>query len=552
MTFRTRLTLAFGAVALLPLIVFGYGVHREMTTRLDDEAARRVDAAAAVIHSELSQAVAADRARLRSLAADLATDNRFRLALLDPTSAEHRWLLDWASNTMKMGGFAVLQLQDSAGRILSSGQFRNDYDRDDPGLPAAVLAAPGAWAVVAARTAQGSVRALAVIDTFSVGGRRFRLLGGRPFESPQVAQLSRDPQIAVVLVAERAPAPSDSVRSIPVTFVDDTAAAGGAAPARLVLSQDLAPARALREGVNRWLALTLGSTLAAAIIIGILLAGRVSRPLAELAGKTARLDLDRLDQKFATDRGDEIGALSRVLDALSGRLRTSVARLREAERSAATGDLARQINHDIKNGLAPIRNVLRHLTQTAEQNPDQLVAVYRERRGTLESSVQYLEDLARNYARLSPTLDHTLTEPAPVVRDVAAGVNAPNALLDVRLPEVLPQVHADAVALRRVLENLVSNAVDALDGKPGRVTLAAETVGEGIERRVRFTVADSGRGMTRQQLDRAFDDFYTTKPSGTGLGLSVVRRLLTDLHGSIRVETAPGEGSTFTVEIPAA
>lgn len=551
MTFRTRLTLAFGAMALAPLLVFGYGVHREMTRRLDDEAARRVNAAATTIQSELSQAVVADRARLRSFAGDLAADNRFRIALLDRTSPEHRWLLDWAANSMKIGGLAVLQLQDSAGRILSSGQFRNDFDRADPALPAAVLAAPGEWSVVAVRTAEGSVRALASIDTFTVGGQRFTLVGGRPFEFPEVAQLSRDPQISAVLVVGNAPAPSDSVRSIAVPFFDDTAAERSV-PARLVLSQDLAPARALREGVNRWLALTLGSTLVAAIIIGILLAGRVSRPLAELAGKTARLDLDRLDQKFATDRGDEIGALSRVLDALSGRLRTSVSRLREAERSAATGDLARQINHDIKNGLAPIRNVLRHLTQTAEQHPEQLVAIYGERRGTLESSVQYLEDLARNYARLSPTLDRSLTDAAPVVRDVAAGVQAPYARVEVRLAESLPQVRADAVALRRVLENLTANAVDALDGRPGTVSLAADPVGEGIERRVRFTVADTGRGMTRQQLDRAFDDFYTTKPTGTGLGLSVVRRILTDLGGSIRVETAPGEGSTFTVEIPAA
>jgi signal transduction histidine kinase len=550
-TFRTRLTLAFGAVALAPLLVFGYGVHREMTKRLDEDAARHVQAAAAAIRSELGQAAAADHARLQSFAADLAADNRFRVALVDRASGEHQWLLDWASNTMKLGGLAVLQLQDSTGRILSSGQFRNDFDRQDPTLPAAVLDAPGHWAVAAVRTPDGIVRALASIDTFSVGGRRFTLVGGRPFDFPVIAQLSRDPQISVVLVVGNAPAPSDSVLSIAIAFVDDTAP-HRTVPARLVLSQDLGPARALREGVNRWLALTLGSTLIAAIVIGVLLAGRMARPLTELAGKTARLDLDRLDQKFATDRSDEIGALSRLLDAMTGRLRTGAARLRETERLAATGDLARQINHDIKNGLAPIRNVLRHLTQTADAHPDQLAAIYNERRGTLESSVQYLEELARNYARLSPALDRVWTDPLPVIRDVAAGMQASNARLDVRASDTLPNVHADAVALRRILENLVANAVDALDGKPGTITLAAQSLGEGIERRVRFTIADTGRGMTRQQLDRAFDDFYTTKPTGTGLGLSVVRRLLTDLRGSIRVETAPDEGSTFTVDIPAA
>jgi len=69
---------------------------------------------------------------------------------------------------------------------------------------------------------------------------------------------------------------------------------------------------------------------------------------------------------------------------------------------------------------------------------------------------------------------------------------------------------------------------------------------------VRVTVADSGTGMSRQELERAFDDFYTTKPGGTGLGLSIVRRLVLDLNGSVKVETQPGQGTKFLVELPAA
>lgn len=297
---------------------------------------------------------------------------------------------------------------------------------------------------------------------------------------------------------------------------------------------------------------TLGGTLAAAILVGVLLAGYVSKPIADLAEKTSTLDLDRLDQDFSTDRTDEIGALSRLLGAMAHRLRTGAARLRDAERAAVTGELARQINHDIKNGLAPIRNVLRHLTQVAEQDPDTLAAIYLERRSTLDSSVEYLDELARNYARLTPSLSHATSDAGAVLHEVARGVHAEEARVDVRVADSLLAVKADAVVLRRLIENLVSNAVDALEGQPGTVTLTCQPAGQDLDRRVRFTVTDTGRGMTRQQLDRAFDDFYTTKPSGTGLGLSVVRRLLTDLGGSIRVETAPGEGSTFTVDIPAA
>src|SRR3989454_7918492 len=103
-----------------------------------------------------------------------------------------------------------------------------------------------------------------------------------------------------------------------------------------------------------------------------------------------------------------------------------------------------------------------------------------------------------------------------------------------------------SLVLRRVIENLVSNAVDSLDGKNGTVTVSTERG----KRTVRIAVSDTGRGMSKAELDRAFDDFYTTKPGGTGLGLSIVRRLVLDSNGSLNVETEPGQGSTFIVEIP--
>ena len=68
---------------------------------------------------------------------------------------------------------------------------------------------------------------------------------------------------------------------------------------------------------------------------------------------------------------------------------------------------------------------------------------------------------------------------------------------------------------------------------------------------MRIAVSDTGRGMSKAELDRAFGDFYTTKPGGTGLGLSIVRRLVLDSNGSLNVETEPGQGSTFIVELPA-
>ncbi len=333
----------------------------------------------------------------------------------------------------------MLQLQDSSGRILSAGQFRNEYDRVAPALPRAIDAAPTHAAVVDARTPDGGVRALATIASFTARGERFTVVGGAVFDSARVARLSTDGTVAATLAFGSVAPSGGAVAADSLVYINETSAdsTAGTVIARIVLIPDSGPTRALKAGVARWLLITLGGTLLLAIVVAAFLGRLISAPIAELADRTARLDLDKLNQKFATGRDDELGALERTLDSLTGRLRTSVARLREAERAAATGDLARQVNHDIKNGLAPIRNVLRHLAQIAEREPATLAAVYAERRGTLEASVAYLDDLARTYARLSPTLGRGATDARPIVLEVARGVAG--VTMEVRVPGRTPE-----------------------------------------------------------------------------------------------------------------
>jgi signal transduction histidine kinase len=194
--------------------------------------------------------------------------------------------------------------------------------------------------------------------------------------------------------------------------------------------------------------------------------------------------------------------------------------------------------------------VLRHLTRVAAEEPAALPAVFEERRGTLESSVLYLETLARNYARLTPPMEQRPCDVNVVAREVARLAES-HASIRLELAPELPPVTGDELAIRRVLENLVGNAADGLDGRPaGTVTVTTASAWDGAARVVRMSVADNGRGMTRPELDQAFDDFYTTKEGGTGLGLTIVRRLVQDLGGRLRVETQPGVGTCVTVELP--
>ena len=554
MSFRDRLFLFTCVAVLVPLCILTLGVRREMERRLSEESRRRGDAAVQALATELARERERVVARLGALAADLSTDNRFRLAVVQGDAASRTHLLDWAGGAMRLSGLSMLQVQDSAGRILSSGHFRNEYDRLRPELPDFLRTTVNAPALVRVRTAEAPLLALAAAERFAVAGRRFVLVGGIAAEDRFLNRLDPDPELSVALASPDSSSASvprgEAVGSLSVPYLD-VQGTPAVDSARLVVTRRSATLAALQRGLNAWFLVSLAVTALLAVGLAAWLSRRLSRPLTELADKTAAIDLDRLDQDFSTQRQDEIGSLSRLLGAMTERIRTGAARLRDAERRVAMGDMARQVNHDIKNGLVPIRNVLRHLEEVARDQPETLGTVFEERRATLTSSVTYLDTLARNYAKLSPA---ATPEPCDVNAMIAEVVRASTASVAVRtrLARELPPAAADRLMLRRVLENLVGNAADSVAGaQGGDVTVTSEPVArDGGPPLIRIQIEDTGPGMTRAQLDRAFDDFYTTKPGGTGLGLSIVRRLILDLGGALRLDTEPGAGTRATVEIP--
>ena len=547
MTFRRRLLASFLLAVLLPIGLFAWGVRRQLDVRLAGEEAERLAMLVTVIRRDLSGRSGELAGTVRSVANQLASDPRFRLAAAGEES-ERRWLLDQAGVAMRARGLDLLMLTDDQGRILSSGHFRNEYGRRVPGLVEDLASIADSTPLLRARTADGTLLTLARTDTFSVGGRRYAVIGGVATDSAFVAGRSPAPGLRVALVPPGVASPGPAggtAGEIRVPFVD-AARPGIVGSARFVITRQPGALTQLRRDVMRWLLAAAGVTLLLGLLVAAWLASRMSRPLRELAARTESIDLDALDQDFTTDRTDEIGTLSRLLGAMTARLRGSAVRLRDAERRAAVGDMSRQVTHDIKNGLAPIRHVLRHLTEVAEREPERLAGIFAERRGTLESSVGYLETLARNYSKLSPEPVRSPADVNAIVREVLGSVPAGQADVRMQLAEALSPLATDPLSVRRIVENLVGNAIDSLGGGPGVVTVTTATGGTGG---TLITVADTGAGMSKEQLEHAFDDFYTSKPGGTGLGLSVVRRLVADIGGSLRVATEPGTGTRFTVEL---
>lgn len=619
MSFRARLLLACVPLAVIPVVLVAIGVQQDVDQRLRAQYDARVAGMVRVIEGDLERESQAIADRLSSMASSLAADNRLRLQLLGADAGDRRYLLDYARGAMRLAGLDALQLHDEDGRILSSGHFRNDFDRVDALLLATLRSASGRPVVAEVRTPDRSFPALLRIAEVRIGDRGIALVGGSALDRGFLANLDRGAGLSVSLenpglsAVRRAPeqrrtagggggtagarrawgfgfwpdglraAPDELVREIHLPFVASGGMPDGGpdATASLVITQSLEPLRELRRGIDRWFLAVTGVASAVALLIASLVASRLSRPVTELARRTQRLDLNRLDVEFKSDRRDEVGTLARTLDALAQRLRASVARLRDAERRATVGDIARQVNHDIRNGLTPIRNVVGHLAEVARTQPAELPAVFLERQKTLDASVAYLHSLAGNYARLSPRIERRPCDVHAALGELLRGLpDTDMRRVRTDLASALPAVLADPIALRRILENLVTNALESLEPGRGQVVISAreeparaaasaepariavgggergggtgETWGAANATRptVRIVVADNGHGMTPDQLDRVFDDFYTTKERGAGLGLSIVRRLVNDLGGSVRVESEPGNGTRFTVQLP--
>jgi len=554
-------------MVLIPLALLAIGLRQEMTRRLSEEYQVRVDSVVEVIREDLHRESTGISQRIASLKSALLNDNRFRLAAVAGVESERNYLLDYAGEAMRLTGLSMLQIQDSDGRIISSGHFRNEHGRLEPALAAALADARSGLALLTTRAPAGEFLSLARSESFRIGGRTFTLVGGVAVDKAFLARLARDRAITVSLLYRGGGLSSDPAEETVSTETGHADAAVGAfqvpvirtgaetplevVQARLQVTQSLAPLRTLQRRVDSWFLITAVGTGVTALLLALWQSSRISRPLAALAQKTAVLDLDRLDVRFDQGATDEVGSLSRLLGDLVSRLRTSTARVREAERRATVGDLARQINHDIKNGLIPLRNVMRHLEQVQRDEPSALPSVFAERRPTVDSSIAYLETLATSYQRLSPSPNRRDCDLNALVTEVVRAQRHDQVEFRTHLKANLPPVIGDPIAFRRILENLTANAVESLQSKPGRVSVSTEVVERDEEPpAIRVTVADTGRGMSKEETGRIFNDFYATKEGGTGLGLSIVRRLVMDLQGSLAVESEPGKGTRIIIDIP--
>jgi signal transduction histidine kinase len=225
--------------------------------------------------------------------------------------------------------------------------------------------------------------------------------------------------------------------------------------------------------------------------------------------------------------------------------------LRRAEHLAAIGELSAAVAHGIRNPLAGIRLAaqigLEHTTADGpvrESLQDVLAEVDK-----LEAQVRGILDFARPFEpRLEatdlPALVHSVLE------TLTSRLDAVGVAVAVDMPRDLPRVRADRAHLGQAFQELVANAIEAMPAG-GRLTVSAAPSGNGVPR-IRLAVADSGPGVPAEMRERIFGIFTTTKQTGTGVGLAVVRKIVERHGGRVTVEQAEPHGARFVIELPAA
>jgi nitrogen fixation/metabolism regulation signal transduction histidine kinase len=280
----------------------------------------------------------------------------------------------------------------------------------------------------------------------------------------------------------------------------------------------------------------------------------VTRPVEQLARAAHDVATGHWDAQVEVHGSDEVAQLGKSFNRMTAELLTQKERLVQTERVAAWRELARRLAHELKNPLFPLQLTVENLLRAKTLSPEQFDEVFRESSSTLLAEISNLKTIINRFSEFSK-MPHPQLQPVPVNEILRAVVKLFQAQLQapgrapitcqLELDENLGTMAADPDLLHRALSNLVLNAMDAM-AKGGILTLRTRR----DDGKVIIEVSDTGAGMSREECERIFTPYYTSKEHGTGLGLAIVQSVVSDHGGRINVQSEAGRGTTFVIELP--
>ncbi|MDX1739780.1 MAG: ATP-binding protein, partial [Rhodothermales bacterium] len=296
------------------------------------------------------------------------------------------------------------------------------------------------------------------------------------------------------------------------------------------------------------------------LITASLLANALTRPIARLRDGIEAVAHGRFNRIRPLDTRDEISGLVDSFNTMQDQLGESRRRLARQERQLAWREMARQVAHEIKNPLTPMKLSVQHLRRSFQRSgdvsDDGFAGLFERITTTLTEQIDALARIANEFSSFArmPRRVREALDINSVVEEAAALMQA-EASFDLALDLVEEPliVHADREEVRRIFINLIKNAIQSIPaGRDGEIGIKARSEVSDQKRWAHVLVSDNGAGIPEDVQSKIFVPNFSTKTSGTGLGLAIVKQSVEDLMGEIGFETSDEDGTSFWIRLPLA
>jgi signal transduction histidine kinase len=313
--------------------------------------------------------------------------------------------------------------------------------------------------------------------------------------------------------------------------------------------------RELRTEVTDFMSTLLNVYVFLLLIAGglaIVIANSITKKLTELGNSLQRLRLGG-NEPIIWRRKDEIGDLVEAYNRAVKKIEESSLLLAQSERDGAWREMAKQVAHEIKNPLTPMKLSIQYLLHAYQSNPDpkSIEPLLKRVSGTLVEQIESLAQIATEFSNFAK-----MPQPENIqfsLNDLAASVHhlfkneRPDMDINIELPKVDFEVYADRNHVTRVINNLLKNAIQAIpEDRKGDIKMVLYQV----ENKAMLKVVDNGTGIPPEIQEKVFSPNFSTKNSGTGLGLAICKSIIEGFKGDIYFETEMDVGTTFYVELP--
>jgi signal transduction histidine kinase len=569
MSFRTRLLISFSVAVILTAGLVVWIVSSATRRAFEERDNQRTAALVALFRREVARRGDEVVQRVESLAA---AEGTLRMAIdLSRPDADAAPYVNEAGALASAHGLDLLELISYDGTIVSSAQWPARF-----GYQADWVVQSGDWNsrgafFEAVELPDDTALALVAVRVVNAGDRNLYVVGGYRLDRQFLASLPLPAGMRALLYRNFPPAQALTDASGPVAngaaveTVDwpDGPETLQAMPLMgrennllgvLLVGSSRRDLAALVRGIRRTGGLAAGIGILLGAALSFWAARRITRPVERLAAGAREVASGNWNARVEMASRDEIGELARAFNSMTLQLVEQRDRLVQTERVAAWRELARRLAHELKNPLFPLQITIENLQRAKEQAPGEFDEVFRESSETLLAELANLKKIIGRFSDFAkmppPQLERV--DVNELVRQTMrlfeaqfrAGGRAP---IEVRIEcaEDAGSVEADPEQLGRALQNLALNAIDAM---PEGGTLRIRTARR--DGTVELEISDTGQGLSKEECERLFTPYYTTKQHGTGLGLAIVQSVVADHKGKISVESEPGRGTTFRIELP--